>query len=334
MRRILFLFVICIPLAAQAGFPKAGTTAAPFLKIGVGARAVALGGNYTALANDASTLYWNPAGIGSLDKISLSASHSEWFAGISHDAVMLAIPVTDIVAIGVDLTYLSSGDIEQTTLNEQDGNGIYYDATDFALGLTYAHRMTDRFVVAFKTKYISQRIYNEQASTFAMDFGTTYRTDFNGLRIGMNMANFGGNMKMTGNDLIEVVDDPLTGDESEQMRNGESWPLPIIFRVGIAVDISGPQESFLNNADNRLTLAVDATHPNDNNETIGAGLEYAWKEFLALRAGYRANHDVQDLSFGAGLQFVLGGVQFNIDYAYADYGDLQDVQRFTAGIAF
>jgi len=328
------LLTVLVPVFLFAGFPKVGTTAAPFLKIGVGARAVALGDNFAALANDASALYWNPAGITGLERISVSASHTSWFAGITHDVVLLAIPVTQSIAIGFDLTYLSSGDIEQTTLDEQEGNGIFYDATDFALGLTYAQKLTDRFSVAVKGKYINQKIFNENASTFAVDFGTTYRTDFKGLRIGMNMANFGGSMQMTGDDLIEVKEDPYSGNLSETMRNTESWPLPIIFRVGLAIDIMGYNDGLMQNDKNRVTLAMDAIHPNDNDETFGAGLEYEWNEFLALRAGYKANHDVQDLSLGGGLHFILGGVHFNIDYAYADFGDLDTIQRFTAGIAF
>jgi len=333
--KVRILFLICLfPAFLFAGFPKVGTTSAPFLKIGVGARAVALGDNYTALANDASALYWNPAGITSLNRISISANHTSWFAGITHDAVLVAIPVGDAMAFGVDLTYLSSGDIEQTTLEEQEGTGIFYDATDFALGFTYAQKLTDRFSVAVKGKYISQKIYNETASTFAVDFGTIYQTDFKGLRIGMNMANFGGNMQMAGNDLVEVKEDPYTGSLSETVRNTESWPLPIIFRVGVAVDILGANDGFIIDPANRITFAMDAMHPNDNNETIGAGLEYEWNEFLALRAGYKANHEIQNLSIGGGLHFVLSGVHFNIDYAYADFGDLDAIQRFTARFAF
>ena len=59
-----------------------------------------------------------------------------------------------------------------------------------------------------------------------------------------------------------------------------------------------------------------------------------WKDLLALRFGYKNNHEIQNLSFGGGLQFVLSGITFNIDYAYADFGDLDSVQRFTAGLTF
>ena len=328
------LWLMLCPVFLYAGFPKVGTTAAPFLKIGVGARAVALGGNFTAVANDVSAMYWNPAGISEISNTSMAATHTSWFAGISHDVVQMAVPIGVFSAIGLELIYLSSGDIEQTTIEEQDGNGIFYDVTDLALALAYAMKLTDRFAVAVKGKLIRQTIYNENASAFAFDFGTIYRTEFNGLRIGMNLANFGGSMTMTGNDLLEVKEDPITGQQIEYNLKTESWPLPIVFRVGIAIDIFGEKEAIFQNRMNRITLAIDGNHPNDNYETIGAGIEYEWNGILALRLGYKHNHDIEDISFGGGLKFILGGIRFNVDYAYADYGDLDAVQRFTAGLTF
>ena len=99
-------------------FPKAGTTAAPFLKIGVGARAVAMGGNFVALANDATALYWNPAAITDLTEMNFSVTHSSWIAGMTHGAILFALPISDAAGFGLELTYLTSGDIEQTTLDE------------------------------------------------------------------------------------------------------------------------------------------------------------------------------------------------------------------------
>ena len=334
MKIKLVLLFILFPVFLFAEFPKAGTVAAPFLKIGVGARAVALGGNYVGLANDASALYWNPAGITNLDKISFSATHTKWFAGITHNAVMFALPIDDNSAFGIEILHLTSGDIEQTTIDEQEGNGIFYDATDFSMGIVYARKLTNRFSVAVKGKYITQTLYNEESSTFAIDFGTVYRTDFKGLTIGMNLANFGGSMQMVGNDLSLAEENPDTGQEFETFLKTESWPLPIIFRIGIAINIVGNEESFFPNEENRLTVAVDGNHPNDNSETIGAGIEYEWNDLLALRMGYKGNHDVENFSFGGGLNLIISGLHFNFDYAYGDLGDLDTVQRFTAGIAF
>lgn len=336
MMKLKFIYIaLLIPFLLSAGtFSKVGTTAAPFLKIGVGARAVALGGNFVALADDPSALYWNPAGITGLNGMSIAGTHTEWFAGITHDAFSFIAPLSRVSALGIDLIYLSSGDIEQTTLEEQDGNGIFYNVTDLALGLTYARKLTDQFSVGVKGKYIRQTLFNEEASTFAVDFGTIFNTGFKGLRIGMNLANFGGNMQMDGSDLSVVQEDPFSGELIENRRKTESWPLPVIFRVGLAMDIVGADEAVMQSRDNRLTLAIDGNHPNDNYETIGAGLEYMWNKILALRLGYKNNHDVEKFSYGGGLNLTLAGWHFQFDYAYASLSDLDEVQRFTVGIMF
>jgi hypothetical protein len=332
--KLLNIFVFCFGIVHAQGFSKVGTTAAPFLKIEAGARAVAMGGNFVALADDPTALYWNPAGITQLQRTSISGTHSEWFADIKHDYVSLITPLSSSSAVGIDFIYLSSGNIEQTTIEEQEGNGILYQVTDLAFGITYARKLTDRFSVAVKAKYIQQKIFREESSSIAFDFGTLFDTGFKGLRIGMNFANFGRSMQMDGSDLSVLQENPYTGETVETRLETESWPLPIIFRVGIALDILSDIDGIVRNSNNRFTITVDGNHPNDNRETIGAGLEYVWKELLALRMGYKHNHDSQDLSFGGGLNFVLGGWNASLDYAYAKMGILEAVQRFSFGIAF
>ena len=332
--KLLYVLMLCPSLVLAQGFSKVGTTAAPFLKIEAGARAVAMGGNFVALADDATALYWNPAGITQFNRFSISGTHSEWFADIKHDYVSFIAPLSSSSAMGIDFIYLTSGDIEQTTIEEQDGNGIMYQVTDLAFGITYARKLTDRFSVAVKAKYIQQKIFREQSSSVAFDFGTLFDAGFKGLRIGMNFANFGRSMQMDGNDLSVLQENPYTGETVETRLKTESWPLPIIFRVGIAVDILSDIEGVIQDSKNRLTLTVDGNHPNDNRETIGAGLEYIWNALLALRMGYKHNHDSQDLSFGGGLNFVVSGWNLAIDYGYADFGALEEVQRFSVGITF
>jgi len=237
-------------------------------------------------------------------------------------------------SFGIDFIYLSSGDIEQTTIEEQEGNGIFYNATDLALGLAYAQKLTDRFSVGVKAKFIRQTIYNEEATSIAFDFGTMYQTGFYGLRIGMNMANFGGSMTMTGDDLLILNEDPISGEPVETNLKTESWPLPIIFRLGLAMDLIGVgQKSLMQNEYHRITISLDGVHPNDNYEIFGGGVEYMWNDFFALRLGYQYTQEVQNFSFGGGLQFKLSGIDFTIDYAYASFGDLDAVQRFSAGLS-
>jgi long-subunit fatty acid transport protein len=330
---------------AWASFSKVGTAAAQFLKIGIGARAMGMGETFVAVANDATALYWNPAGLSNLSSITLTINHTRWFAGISHDFVGFVVPWGDNSVLGVSAIALNTPEQEVTTVEEPEGTGIYYDVNDIAVGLTYARALTDRFATGLTAKYIQQNAYNESASTFALDIGTYLRTGYRGLTIGMSVSNFGGMMQMRGRDLIAIVDvdDDLNGDYNPDARlKTEQWPLSLNFRVGIAMDIVGGSESFLPTADNRLTVAVDGNHPNDNNERINLGAEYSWKERLFVRAGYAykfnstsdEREDAERLSFGAGLRFPLGEQAMNIDYAMADLNDLGQVGRFSAEYRF
>ncbi len=331
---IILIILLIISIKSSYGQSKAGTSAAPFLSIGVGARAIGMGEAYVGISNDALALYWNPGGLVFTEGVSFTTTHTEWFAGISHDFVGIAVPIGN-GTIGASATFLMSDEIEITTLLEPEGTGVYYDATDVSIGITYAHNLLNRFSVGITGKYIEQKLYNESASSMAIDIGTILVTGFNGLRIGMCLSNLGGSMKMDGPDLViphnvggNVA---ITPDIKAQMST-EEWPLPTNFRVGIAVDLFGEEgNSFFPNESSRLTLALDGNHPTDNEERGNIGVEYSWKNTLALRLGYKYNYSVQGLTFGGGLNVGFGGALIGVDYALAEFGDLGYVHRFTLG---
>ncbi len=326
-------------------FSKVGTAAAQFLKIGIGARAMGMGESFVAVADDASALYWNPAGLTNLSSISLSINHSQWFADISHDFIGLAIPIDKNSVLGVSAIALNTSEQEVTTVNQPDGIGVYYDVSDIAIGLSYARALTDRFATGLTMKYIQQNAYNESASTIAIDIGTYLRTGYRGLVIAMNMSNFGGTMQLQGRDLIALVDidEGISGEYNPDARlNTESWPLSLNFRVGVAMDIVGHLESFFPMEDNRFMLAIDGNHPNDNNERVNIGGEYSWKETLFLRTGYSykmnsnkdERQDAKRFAFGGGVKFSVGGHAMIVDYAMVDMNDLGKVGRLSAEFRF
>jgi long-subunit fatty acid transport protein len=335
---ILILVFTVFQAAGFAGdFSKVGTAAAQFLKIGVGARAMALGGSFTAIANDVSTIYWNPAGITNLSGFSLAASHNEWFADISHDfaGLVYSLGPSDFMALHV--VALNTGEQEVTTVTQPEGTGIYYDVSDLAIGLSYARTLTDRFSVGLTAKYIQQNLYNESANTFAIDIGTYLRTGFHDLVIAMNMSNFGGNMQLEGRDLIAITDvnNQVNGNYNPDANlKTEPWPLPLTFRVGIAMNFVGGNDPVVASAQNRLTLAVDGVHPNDNTEKINIGGEYAWSEMVFARVGYKINYYLERWSFGLGLRVNVINQQVGFDYALVDFNDLGKVSQFSLELRF
>jgi hypothetical protein len=337
-KQILILIILALQTAGYAGdFSKVGTAAAQFLKIGVGARANALGGSFTAIANDVSTIYWNPAGITNLNGFSLAVTHNEWFADISHDFAGIIYPISSSDVLALHVIALNTGEQEVTTVTQPDGTGIYYDVSDLAIGLSYARTLTDRFSVGMTVKYIQQNLYNESANTFAIDLGTYLRTGFHDLIIAMNMSNFGGNMQLEGRDLITITDinNQVSGNYNpDATLKTEPWPLPLTFRVGIAMDVVGGNDPVIESSQNRFTLAVDGVHPNDNTEKLNIGGEYAWSEMVFARVGYKINYDLEEWTFGVGLRMDVVNQQVGFDYALVDYGDLGKVSQFSLELRF
>lgn len=340
MKKILFILLIFSFFSIQpcrSEFSKVGTAAAQFLKIGNGARAMGMGESFVAVANDASTLFWNPGGLTNISRVSLIVSHSKWFADINHDFAGIIFPLGRNSVVGVSAIALSAPEQEVTTISQPDGAGIFYDAGDIAIGLSYARELTDRFSTGLTVKYIQQNAYNETANTLAIDIGTYLKTGYHGLTIGMCMSNFGGRLQLDGRDLIILsdIDSDLAGNYQVDSRlKTESWPLPLNFRVGMAIDLLGGVHSFFPVNAHRFTLAIDGNHPKDNVERVNIGGEYSWRENLFVRAGYKVNYDVEKWAFGAGLKLKLGQQLLAVDYAYVDFNDLGKVSRFSLEMNF
>ena len=312
-----------------------GTTAAPFLEIGVGSRAIGMGGAFVSTANDASALYWNPAGLGGLFRSEVMFVHTEWIVDINFDFAGAVIPMGRYGTVGLALTSLSMDDMKVRTVDQPEGTGEFFTARDMALQLSYGFKLTDRFSIGFNAKYIYQKIWKETAQGFAIDIGTLFITTFNGLRIGATISNFGTDMKMDGKDLLVFYD-----IDEQQMGNNdrifakletEKWPLPLNFQAGMAMDVYKTNP-------HRLTIATEAMHPKDNTESVHMGMEYAMNELFFLRAGYRnmfLKDSEEGLTLGAGFATrFLGNFQVTLDYAYAEFGRLENAHRFSVNLKF
>ncbi len=336
MRKVV-LFALLITLVAAGpamATTKVGTSAAQFLKIGVGCRAAALGGAYVAIADDAAALFWNPAGLASLTGNEIILMHAKWLASTNFNFGGVVVHVGNNT-LGASLTALDYGEWEVTTVDKPEGTGEIMGASDFALAASYARSLTDRFSFGFNVKYIQQNIWHMNSSSFAFDVGTLYITRFKGMRIGMSMANFGNKMKMEGKDnaVFHDVDPGLPGNNEAvgAYLDTHAWDLPLNFRVGVAMDL-------LSGEPLRWTVALDALHPNDNNEAINLGSEVMWNDLIALRGGYKAlgrDDSEQGLTFGGGIHYPLtGATTVKIDYACSDWGRLEYVHWFSMGLEF
>ncbi|MBN1780539.1 PorV/PorQ family protein [bacterium] len=338
MKRIIVV-LIGILLFSSAGWTggvtKVGTTAAGFLSIDVGAQAVSMGGAYVAVAEDATSMYWNPSGIARIEGTEALFQHTQWIADVSINYLGIAIPIQSLGTVGVNITSLTMDDMERTTISEPDGTGEMFSAGSHALGVSIARNLTDRFAIGFNIKYITEKIYHSSASGVAFDVGTLFTTQFSGLKIGMSISNYGTKLQMSGQDMLTQVDiDPMLAGNNENMNadlKTEQYDLPLLFRVGVSMDVL---KGFNNS---NLIIAVDALHPNNNVESVNIGAEYAFNKMIFIRGGYNslfAEDSEAGPSYGGGIKYGLRGTSMVFDYAFKDFGILNNVQMFTVGVKF
>jgi hypothetical protein len=345
MKRIVIQFCIVITIIfgyhltfAQGNDNKNGTTAAQFLKVGAGARPIAMGGAFVAISNDVYSLYWNPAGITKINRFSIGGSYTRWFADITHHFWGIVLPVTQSASIGLSGIFVSMDPIEITTVDQQHGTGEFFEASDLAIGISAAVRPIDFLSIGLTGKFVQQSLYNESASAIAFDVGSLLDIPFKGMKLGMNFSNFGGELKLDGRDLIREYDlnpDNTLNTGVETRLRTQGWNLPVNFRVGFAIDLVGRgTEGLLENENNRLTLTVDGNHPADAAQYLNIGAEYIFSEIISLRGGFRSNRDVEKFFYGLGLSIPLADKSsFYFDYALASFGELDYVHIFGAGIS-
>jgi len=326
--------ILCINGNFSFAQDKVGTSAAPFLGISIGPRATAMGGAFVAVANDVSSLYWNPAGISYMRKSHAMVTHSKWLLGTDFNWAGIVLNIGDH-ALGLNITQLDYGDEEVVDELNQQGTGQRWSAMDLAVAVSYARNMTDRFSIGGSFKWIQQKIWNESANAIAVDLGLIFVTQFDELRLGMSISNFGSDMKFEGKDLQRRIDlDPLATGNNETITSllqTNDWPLPLFFRVGLAYDV-------FKDPNRKLTIAADALRPSDNNGVVNLGAELAFYDLLFVRGGYKSlfrDNSEEGFTLGAGIKYrIAGSGNISFDFAYADFGLLDHVKYYSIGYSF
>jgi opacity protein-like surface antigen len=353
MKKLNFKYSVLILLAftAFAGFAqkpyRVGTTAANFLEIGYGSAGNAMGDAFVSVANDLSALYWNPAGLAYMKQNEASFAYQPWLVNINTSFAGVGMVVPQLGTFALGLIQVGYGDMEVTTMEMQNGTGEVFNASDVAVSLGYARKLAQWFSFGASAKYISSKIWHSNASAMAIDLGVLVNTEFfsmsgkreDGMTIGMSISNYGTKMKYDGLDLLHPID--ILPYEQGNYRDVpgkfslEAWELPLIFRIGFSV-----HPLVLNN--HRLTLAVDALHPNNNMESVNIGAQYkltipAAGDFY-LRGGYKAlfmENSEFGLALGAGMTMrLLHNMGLKFEYAYRGIGILGKTHAYTIGFLF
>ena len=291
-------------LAALLAAPASAQESAAFLKIGVGARAIGMGGAYTALADDISAMNWNPGGLAGLKTREFGLTHAELIAGTRYDFLGYAQP-TRYGTFGAGAAYLGQGAIEgRDSTGKLTGN---FGASDSAVNPSFASGLMG-MKLGGNVKYIQSRIAEASGRTFALDAGAQYSLGSGLPSLGVAVMNLGPGMKF----LNETSPLPLT------LAVGASYRLP----VGLVAALDVKQRPY--------------AHASE----VSVGTEYAMFSTFALRAGYASNNRAANGASGVGKLSGLAagfGIKmygYTLDYSMTPFGELGNVQRFSLGARF
>lgn len=313
MKRAIIVAVLILGLPAVAfgarEFEKVGTIGGQFLKLGVGARAAGMGNCFAAVADDASSVYWNPAGVARITQNVITLNHCKWPAQIDFSQAAYVFDpryVPGMFALHARSLYMPE-QIEYD-VNHQTGSGTgrKFDNGDVAVGVTYARSLTDKFSAGITFNYVHSSLADYSSSAYAFDFGTLYDTGFQSLRIGMVIQNIGTDM--------EFID--------------QTVKLPIVFRVGMSMSI-------FESAQYNVLTSAEFSHPPDNNERANVGTEVGYRDFMHIRGGYGFGYDTEGFSAGLGFKVPTSlSAEATVDYAYSDAGYLGSIHRFSVDFRF
>jgi hypothetical protein len=306
MKKLIPILVAALAAAQVAGAADAGSSAAAFLKIGVGARAVGMGEAQAAAAEGPEALYWNPAGLAVDSRRAVSFTHNEWLDDVRYEYLGISYPLFNLGTVG-----FSAGRVGMGKLVGRDEEGNYtgdFGASDMALSLGYGRRFFNFLAVGATAEYISSKIENESASAIAGSVGVVADLPLPGLAAGVSASNIGGELKFI--------------DEGD--------PLPLAVRGGVAYILPFGSET------NELMVAVDGVKFNDRDDVmVNTGVEYWFMKTIAARAGYKGNYDEDGLTGGLGFRYSpTANLGLLADYAYADMGVFGATHRITVGMQF
>ena len=309
---ILFLLVGAITSAGADVNENAGTYGATFLKMEAGSRPAGMGGAFVGVANDVNTIFWNPAGLTTVENRELTAMQNFSFADVNSESVGYAQKLGSSSAWGA--SFLGTfAEIEQRAGPTRDPDATFTSG-GFAIGVAYGQQISNTLALGGQAKLVTQQLDVEDTTGAGVDFGVLLSLVENRLKAGASVQNLG---------ILNFSQEE--GDDSQNS-------LPMSVRAGAAYLLK----------EGNVLLAGDINVPVDAAPTLHAGVE-AWffQRVLALRAGYSEELDAigssvnpeRGLSLGLGFKAwgtkPLENINFQFDYAFQPDSEVGDVHRIS-----
>jgi hypothetical protein len=292
--------MMALPTAAFAADP--GEAGALFLRLGLGARASAMGEAYAAVGEDASSVFWNPGAMPAVLGTHLTLVHNEYFQSLRFEQAAITHE-TKWGTFGFMFTGLYMDDMDRYDVDGSSSPLGQFGAYDVALGIAYGRYIVPNVAVGISVKPVYERIDELSASGIAFDAGIYHVSRIQGVKLAATVANLGTPMKF----------------------DVQEFTLPRYARLGASYEREVPS------LDGRVLFTFDAMFPNDDGVREHFGGEYSYKRMVALRAGYKAGYDSQGATFGLGVVYR----EIGLDYAFLPVSnDLGDSHRFGLNFSF
>ncbi len=314
--------IILTLVAGTAGFlhaGRAGTAAFPFLKIVPGTRPAGMGEAFTAVADDANALSFNPAALSEFSMGCVTVSHMEWLDDLKYEYLAMILPFTTMGlpfkgSYGFSYGLLHSPEIERTVMIDDwtyrtDGT---FTVANVLFELGAGGEINEFFDVGLKLKYMKQSIDLKQTSATAFDIGLMSSGAMRGVQVGIALRNLGGEV--------------------------EGYPLPTQLVVGIGRSVRG-----LTSLNDDLILSMDSIlpiKPTKRKPQFNFGLEYSRRintMKVAIRSGYRFGQELGTLAgftFGGGFGMQVSRAVMSLEYAFVPYDELGTAHRMGLSLIF
>lgn len=306
MRLTIIIILASLVLAGAAAgvYPKAGTTAMAFLKLGAGARYAALADAGAAIADDAFACFWNPARLSEMYGTHVAGfQHNSWIAGTSVDEACYALRLGKH-RLGLSSRLLSTDDIPLRGETPSDEPIAYFRAYDFFAGFSYAFVPSRHLSAGLTYRRLYEKIYLDAVYGHSLQAGLNLNLIDPDVSIAATADNIGTRIAYTG---AYYYKQPTT------FSLGASWRLPWEYKRILG------------------TAAAVAAKPIDSDWQVRMGAEAVWRGTLALRLGYKSGHSTEGFSAGTGLRWK----RYGIDYAFVPHRyDLGTSHRLSVGLGF
>jgi len=301
---LVLVTVMLVASTSVAGDGKAGSTYLDVFAIGVGAGPSAVAA-YTAAPGDMWSLTYNPAGLAGIDRMGLGVSQIEWLADASYSYLGMGMP-SGMGGLALGLAYFDMGGVSSVTdmygTIDPDASAEAYNF-GFVGGYGFQFPNLCDLDVGVSGHVIQGSLDEDTATAIGLNVGGLYHLMDRQVHIGLAARNIGTQ--------VEFED--------------EAYDQTITFAGGVSYTTVKDQ---IPNVD--VMVGVDALMPKDQDAQVALGGEVWLYDVLALRAGYRSGMEQGNLTYGAGFKYS----DFQLDYTYADYEDLEATHRISLTMGF